>query len=195
MTKRCPWGFKDPGMLEYHDKEWGVPLHDDKKLFELLILEGFQAGLSWSTVLRKRQAFREAFDNFDPQKVMNYTDKDIERLINNPLIIRNKLKILAAIGNARCFKEIQREFGSFNNYIWRFVNDKPRINHFKNFSEMPAETEESKLISEDLRKRGFRFVGSTICYAFMQAAGLVNDHFVDCFRWKEIQLNYDLKAN
>ena len=174
-------------MLEYHDVEWGTPLHDDKRLFELLVLEGFQAGLSWSTVLRKRQAFRDAFDDFNPQKISEYTNMDIDRLVKNPLIIRNKLKISAAIENARHFIEVQKEFDSFDKYIWRFVNNKPIINHFNSFSEMQPETRESRLMSENMRMRGFRFVGPTICYAFMQAAGLVNDHIVDCFRWKEVQ--------
>ena len=171
-------------MIKYHDEEWGVPLHDDKKLFEFLVLDAFQAGLSWSTILNKRENFRKAFDGFDYKKIAKYSDKDFERLIMDAGIIRNRLKILATIENAKQFMEIQKEFGSFDKYIWGFVNGKPLVNNFKSLKEIPAKTEISDEMSKDLKKRGFKFVGSTICYAFMQAAGLVNDHTLNCFRRK-----------
>ena len=183
---RCAWGSNNPLMIEYHDTEWGVPLHDDQKLFEFLILEGMQAGLSWSTILNKRQNFRAAFHNFDPQRVARYTARDVKRLLNNPGIIRNRLKIEAAITNARQFLEVQNEFGSFDAYIWHFVEGKPIKNAFRSLKEIPAKTPLSDAISKDLKQRGFKFVGSTIVYAHLQATGMVNDHTVDCFRYDEV---------
>jgi len=183
---RCAWGSNNPLMIEYHDTEWGVPLHDDQKLFEFLILEGMQAGLSWATILNKRQNFRAAFHNFDPQRVARYTARDVKRLLNNPGIIRNRLKIEAAITNARQFLEVQNEFGSFDAYIWHFVEGKPIKNAFRSLKEIPAKTPLSDAISKDLKQRGFKFVGSTIVYAHLQATGMVNDHTVDCFRYDEV---------
>jgi len=168
-------------MIKYHDEEWGVPVHDDRLLFEYMILDAFQAGLSWKTVLHKRENFRKAFDNFDPKKIAKFGKKDYERLLGDAGIIRNRAKINAAITNSQRFLEIQKEFGSFDKYIWQFVGGKPIIHKFKKLSEIPAKTQESDEMSKDLAKRGFKFAGSTICYAFMQAAGLVNDHLVDCF--------------
>jgi len=173
-------------MIAYHDNEWGVPLHDDRKLFEFLVLEGMQAGLSWSTILNKRENFRAAFSNFDARKVAKYDAKDIRRLMKDAGIIRNRLKIMAAINNSKRFLDVQKEFGSFGNCIWAFVGNKPVTNKLKSFREMPARTELSDKISADLRKRGLSFVGSTIIYAHMQATGMVNDHLVSCPRWKEI---------
>ena len=183
---RCAWGSTNPLMIEYHDTEWGVPLHDERMLFEFLVLEGMQAGLSWSTILNKRQNFRAAFHDFDPHRVARYTARDVKRLLNDPGIIRNRLKIEAAITNARRFLEVQTEFGSFDAYIWRFVEGKPVNNAFKSLQEIPAKTPLSDMISKDLKQRGFKFVGSTIVYAHMQATGMVNDHTVDCFRYKEV---------
>lgn len=176
---------RDPLMIKYHDHEWGRPTHSDRLLFMALVLDGAQAGLSWSTVLKKRANYKKAFDNFDPVKIAKYTKKDIKRLLNNPGIIRNKLKIESAINNARAFLKVKKEFGSFDKYIWSFVNHKPIKNKFKKMSDLPARTLVSDRMSEDLKKRGFKFVGSTICYAFMQAEGLVNDHTVDCFCYKK----------
>lgn len=170
-------------MIEYHDQEWGVPVHDDKKLFEFLILEGAQAGLTWQTVLNKRGNYRKALSGFDPAKIARYGNKDVKRLLDNPGIIRNRLKIAATILNAKKFLEIQKEFGSFDTYIWQLVNFKPIKNKFKSLSEIPPTTKESDAMSKDLLKRGFKFVGSTICYAFMQAVGMVNDHEMNCFRY------------
>jgi DNA-3-methyladenine glycosylase I len=184
--KRCPWPTKNPLMVEYHDKEWGVPLHDDRKLFEFLTLEGAQAGLSWETVLNKRENYRKAFDNFDYKKIAKYTEKDIQRLLANAGIIRNQLKIRSTILNAQKFMEIQKEFGSFDKYIWQFTNGKVIKNKIKKMSDYRATSPESDAMSIDLKKRGFKFVGSTICYAHMQATGMVNDHSVDCFRYKEV---------
>lgn len=184
--KRCIWAERTILMRHYHDIEWGVPVHDDRKLFEFLILEGAQAGLSWETILNKRENYQKALDNFVPEKVSQYTKKDIKRLIANPGIIRNRLKIAAVINNARKFLEVEKEFRTFDKYIWRFVNYKPIKNSFKKLSALPAKTEESEAMSRDLKKRGFRFVGPTICYAFMQAVGMVNDHITDCFRYAEI---------
>ena len=185
--KRCKWvDTKNPLYVKYHDDEWGVPIHDDKKLFELLILEGAQAGLSWSTVLKKRENYRRAFNNFDYEEIANYDKDKIKKLLENEGIIRNRLKIESAIKNAKIFLEIRKEFGSFDNYIISFVNNKPIINKFKSLSELPARTELSDKISEDLKKRGMNFVGSTIIYAFMQAVGMVNDHEINCFRYSEI---------
>ena len=177
---RCNWA-KDELNIEYHDNEWGVPQHDDRKLFEFLVLEGAQAGLSWSTILKRREGYRKAFSNFDPIKVSKYTSKNVEKLLDNQDIIRNRLKINSAINNAKQFLKIQNEFGSFDKYIWSFVNYKPIINNFKKLSDLPASTIISEKMSKDLRNRGFNFVGPTICYAFMQAIGMVNDHTIDCF--------------
>lgn len=179
---RCEWSGNEPVMIDYHDKEWGQPLHDDQRLFEFLILEGAQAGLSWLTVLKKREAYRLAFDNFDPLKVANYTPQDVERLLANPGIIRNRLKIDSAIRNANCFLAVQKEFGTFDQYVWQFVGGTPKVNQFNTLKELPASTPESDAMSKDLKKRGFNFVGSTICYAFMQATGMVNDHILTCFK-------------
>ena len=184
---RCPWPSDDALMIEYHDKEWGVPLHNDKKLFEFLILEGFQAGLSWRTVLHKRENFRKAFDNFDFNKVAMYDKRKINSLLKDAGIIRNKLKIEGAITNAKAFLLVIKEFGTFDKYIWGFVNGKPIQNKFKSLKELPAKTELSDKISDDLRKRGFKFVGSTIVYAHMQATGMVNDHIASCYRHKELK--------
>ena len=186
MKRRCQWAEFDPLSREYHDKEWGVPVHNDRKLFEFIILEGMQAGLSWLTILRKRENFRKAFDNFDPKKIARYDKKKIKELLANPRIIRNRLKIAASIQNAKTFLAIQKEFGSFDKYMWQFVNGKPKVNTWKTMKELPARTIESDAMSNDLKKRGFRFVGSTICYAHMQATGMVNDHTTDCFRYKEV---------
>ena len=186
---RCEWPGKeekDRLMIEYHDNEWGTPTHDDKRLFEYLLLDTFQAGLSWRTILNKRENFRKAFDNFDPVKIAKYTEKDVKRLMNDAGIIRNKLKILGAIVNAKKFLEMQKEFGSFDRYIWQFTNHKTIKNKFKELRELPAKTKESDAMSSDMKKRGFKFVGSTICYAFMQGAGMVNDHVTTCFRHKEV---------
>lgn len=183
--KRCKWARNDLA-IEYHDKEWGVPLHDDRLLFEFLILEGAQAGLSWDTILAKRENYREAFDNFDVKKIAKYDDKKFDELKNNAGIVRNRLKIKSAIQNANAFWEIQIEFGTFDKYIWSFVGGNPIKNKFKNLKDVPAKTEISDTMSKDLKKRGFNFVGSTICYAFMQATGMVNDHVVSCFRYDEV---------
>ena len=183
---RC-WNTTNPLYIKYHDEEWGVPVHDDQVLFEFLVLDGFQAGLTWLLILQRREQFRKSFDCFDPQKVAAYTDLDIERLMKTPNIIHNKLKIKATLKNARQFLIVQKEFGSFNNYIWSFVGGKPVSNTFARLQDLPAETEESKAMSKDLKVRGFQFVGPTICYAFMQAAGLVNDHLTNCFRYKQIE--------
>jgi len=184
---RCSWCGNDPLYVEYHDTEWGVPVYDDKKLFEFLILETFQAGLSWITVLRKRENFRTAFDNFDYKKIANYNEAKFDELLQNAGIIRNKLKIKATISNAIAFMEIQKEFGSFSTYIWGFVNGKPITNKYSNVNEIPATTELSNILSKDLKKRGFKFVGSTVIYAHMQATGMVNDHGTHCFRYSEVQ--------
>ena len=184
--KSCAWGVTNPLMLEYHDAEWGVPLHDDQRLFEFLVLDGFQAGVSWLIVLNKRKNFRKAFHRFNPKRVAKYTDEDVQRLLADAGIIRNRAKIRAAINNAQRFLEVQKEFGSFDKYIWQFVGGKPIKNKHKTLKDIPATSKESDAMSKDLRARGFQFVGSTICYAFMQAAGLVNDHVVECFRYKQI---------
>jgi len=187
MKKRCPWPSDDPLMIKYHDKEWGVPAHSDRKLFEFLILEGFQAGLSWRTILHKRENFRKAFDNFDFNKVANYNKRKTNSLLKDASIIRNKLKIESAITNAKAFLQVRKEFGTFDKYIWSFVDWKPIQNNFKSLKELPAKTALSDKISDDLKKRGFKFVGSTIVYAHMQATGMVNDHVVSCYRFKELQ--------
>lgn len=186
MIVRCTWAGSDPLYTEYHDQEWGTPVYDDKKLFEFLILEGAQAGLSWITILRKRENYRKAFDRFDPEKIAAYNDEKIAELLNDPGIIRNRLKIQSAVINARAFLDIISEFGSFSSYIWQFTNGKPVINKWSSLKEVPPRTEISDRMSKDLKKRGFKFVGSTICYAFMQAVGMVNDHTVDCFRYHEL---------
>ncbi len=183
---RCEWAGNDPLYIQYHDKEWGVPVFDDKTLFEFLVLETFQAGLSWITILRKRENFRKAFDDFNYTKIALYDDNKFEELIQNEGIIRNKLKIRATISNAKAFIKVQQEFGSFSKYIWGFVGHKPIINHYKKLSEVPANTSLSDTISKDLKKRGFKFVGTTVVYAHMQATGMVNDHVIDCFRYQEV---------
>jgi DNA-3-methyladenine glycosylase I len=182
---RCSWP-SSPISIAYHDREWGVPLKDDRKLFEFLVLDAAQAGLSWEIILRKREGFRATFDNFDPEKIARYDDKKIKTLLADPGIIRNRLKIESAINNARAFLAVQKEFGSFARYIWQFVEGKPKINARRSLKDIPATSPESDAMSKALKKRGFRFVGSTICYAFMQAAGMVNDHSIDCFRYAEL---------
>src|ERR1051326_4042537 len=183
---RCGWA-RDPEIVVYHDEEWGVPLHDDRGLFEFLILEGAQAGLSWSTILRKRPNYRKAFDGCDPAKVSRYDDRKIAALLEDAGIVRNRLKIAAAVDNARAFLAVQKEFGRFDTYIWRFVDGRPAQNHWKSLDHVPAKTAQSDAMSKDLPKRGFRFVGSTICYAFMQATGMVKDHLTGCFRHQELR--------
>lgn len=183
--KRCAWPKAELD-IEYHDREWGVPVHDDHLLFEFLILEGAQAGLSWSTILKKRESYREAFDGFDAKKIARYDEKKVAELMANAGIVRNRLKIAATIRNAEAFLKVQKEFGSFDKYIWQFVDGKPIVNGRKGLGDIPARTEESDAMSKDLLKRGFKFVGSTICYAFMQAVGMVNDHTLDCFRYREL---------
>jgi DNA-3-methyladenine glycosylase I len=187
MAVRCAWAGDDPLMVAYHDREWGVPVHDDRVIFEFLTLEGAQAGLNWMIILRKRENYAQAFDNFDPQKIAAYDEDRISDLLANPGIIRNRLKIRATIQNARAFLEVQREFGTFDAYIWQFVGGKPIVNAWKTLGEIPAQTAESAAMSKDLLKRGFKFVGPTICYAHMQATGMVNDHTTDCFRHLECQ--------
>ncbi|MCZ7568163.1 MAG: DNA-3-methyladenine glycosylase I [Ardenticatenaceae bacterium] len=184
--KRCEWATTELSTT-YHDQEWGVPLHDDRALFEFLILEGAQAGLSWETVLKKRANYRLAFDNFDARAIAVYDQRKVDQLLANPGIIRNRLKIAAAIQNAKAFLEVQKEFGSFDAYLWRYVGGRPRKNAWHSLDEIPVRTPESDALSKDLTRRGFKFVGSTICYAFMQAVGMVNDHTVDCFRYVEIE--------
>lgn len=183
-AQNCSWPSSDPLLIKYHDKEWGVPVHNDRKLFEFLILEGFQAGLSWLTILRKRENFRKAFDNFDFNKVAAYDERKMNSLMNDSGIIRNRLKIAGAVSNAKAFLKVRKEFGTFDKYIWSFTGGKPIHNGFKSLKELPARTELSDLISMDLKKRGFKFVGSTIVYAHMQATGMVNDHIRKCFRYK-----------
>jgi DNA-3-methyladenine glycosylase I len=188
MKKRCAWvNPSDPLMTEYHDREWGVEVHDDIKHFEFLILEGAQAGLSWATILKRREGYRRAFGNFDPKKVASYSEERIEELLLDASIIRNRQKIEAAVRNARLFLALQEQFGSFDSYCWRFVGGRPILNHRKSSQEIPATSVESDAFSKDLKKRGFGFVGSTIIYAHMQAVGMVNDHLVDCFRYSEVQ--------
>lgn len=184
MKKRCEWvGSKSPLIVAYHDKEWGKPVKKDHRLFELLILEGAQAGLSWETILNRRENYRKIFKQFDPEKLARLTDKQLETILNNPGIIRNRLKVYSVRTNALAYFEIRKEFGTFSKYLWSFVGGKPKKNKWKNLSEIPANTPESDSMSKDLKKKGFKFVGSTICYAFMQATGMVNDHTVDCFRY------------
>ena len=182
ILTRCAWAKEDL-YIAYHDQEWGVPVHDDRRLFEFLILEGAQAGLSWITILKKRENYLEAFDNFDARKIARYNSRKIQKLLSNPGIIRNRLKIASAVRNAKAFLVVQKEFGTFDRYVWQFVNGQPILNHWKSLQQVPARTPESDAMSRDLINRGFNFVGSTICYAFMQAVGLVNDHTTNCFRY------------
>jgi DNA-3-methyladenine glycosylase I len=194
MKSRCAWPGADPLYVRYHDEEWGVPLHDDRRLFEFIVLDGAQAGLSWLTILRKREEYRRAFAGFDPRKVARFDARKIESLLRNDGIVRNRLKIESAVRNARAFLEVQREFGSFDAYIWGFVGGKPRRNRWRSLAQIPARTPQSDAMSADLRRRGFSFVGSTICYAFMQAAGLVNDHVTSCFRYRELLLTASYRS-
>lgn len=186
VRKRCPWARLNALQAEYHDREWGVPVHDDRRLFEFLLLEGAQAGLSWNTILMKRENYRKAFAGFDPRRIARFGRREKMALLNNTGIVRNRLKIAAAVTNAARFLDVQREFGSFDRYVWRFVGGQPRRNSWKRSQQVPASTAESDALSRDLRKRGFRFVGSTICYAFMQATGMVNDHLTRCFRHGQV---------
>jgi DNA-3-methyladenine glycosylase I len=186
VKTRCEWAGSDPLYVDYHDTEWGVPVHDDRIMFEFLILEGMQAGLSWLTILRKRENFRKAFDNFDPEKIARYDKRKIKKLLSDPGIIRNRLKVAAAVTNAQAFLKTREEFGSFDKYIWRFVGGKPLKNRWKSIKQVPPKTKESDALSKDLLARNFKFVGSTICYAHMQATGMVNDHMVHCFRYNEL---------
>lgn len=183
---RCAWCLKFEQYIEYHDKEWGVPVHDDRTHFEFLILEGAQAGLSWSTILKKRDGYRKAFADFDPIKVARFSEAKLEKILLDPGIVRNRLKVFAAVNNAKRFLEVQKEFGSFDKYIWGFVKNKPIVNKWKSLKQIPPTTKESDALSKDLIKRGFKFVGSTVIYAHMQACGLINDHLVDCFRYQEV---------
>ena len=187
MKRRCPWAGSDSAYLAYHDDEWGVPVHDDRRLFEMLILEGAQAGLSWRTILKKRENYRKAFDGFDCRKVARYGEREIRRLLADAGIVRNRLKIEAAIRNARGTLAIQEEFGALAAYLWRFVDGRPLQNEWKSMAELPARTEVSDALGKELKRRGFNFVGSTICYAFMQAVGMVNDHLTDCYRYAEVR--------
>ncbi len=187
MKHRCEWAARADALYQaYHDKEWGVPVHSDRKLFEFLILEGAQAGLRWSTILKKRANYRKAYDRFDPRKVARYDPARVRKLLKNPGIVRNRLKVRASIRNARAFLKVQKEFGSFDRYIWQFVGGRPTPNRWKRLKQIPAQTQASDAMSRDLKKRGFRFVGSTICYAYMQAVGMVNDHTTDCFRYRQL---------
>lgn len=184
---RCTWAGSEEPYISYHDDEWGVPLHDDQKLFEMINLEGAQAGLSWITILKKRKNYNKAFDRFDAKKIVKYSDKKIASLLQNEGIVRNRLKVNSVVTNAQAFLAIQKEFGSFDRYIWQFVDGRPIVNAWKTIDKVPVSTKESDALSKDLKKRGFKFVGTTICYAYMQAVGMVNDHTTDCFRWKECQ--------
>ncbi|MFQ5995084.1 MAG: DNA-3-methyladenine glycosylase I [Acidiferrobacterales bacterium] len=186
MRKRCQWATDSELMITYHDREWGVPVHDDRQLFEFLVLEGAQAGLSWSTILSKRQGYVKAYDNFDPGKVARYGQPKVRELLANSAIVRNRSKVLASIENAKAFLQVQNEFGSFDNYVWQFVDGTPKQNAWRSGRTVPARSRESEAMSKDLRKRGFKFVGATICYAFMQAVGMVNDHTVECFRYRKL---------
>jgi DNA-3-methyladenine glycosylase I len=187
MKSRCEWCGSDPLYVAYHDDEWGVPVHDDRHLFEMLLLEGAQAGLNWLTILKKREGYRKAFDAFDPEKIAAYSQRDIQRLLTDPGIVRNRLKIESAIKNARGVLEIIQEFGSLSSFLWRYVNNNPRQNAWSSLSQLPTQTEQSDAMSNDLKRRGFNFIGSTICYAFMQSVGMVNDHLVGCFRYAEVK--------
>jgi len=188
MVKRCAWALASQQYIDYHDQEWGVPVHDDRKLFEMMILEGVQAGLSWSLILKKRAGYRRAFDDFDAHKIARYDDRKIQELLANPEIVRNRLKIQATIQNARAFLAVQSHSGSFDAFLWQFVDGQPRQDAWQSLQEVPASTRESDAMSKELKRNGFTFVGTTICYAFMQAVGMVNDHIVECFRWQEVQL-------
>ncbi len=183
---RCSWSISDPLYIKYHDQEWGVPVHDDRKIFEFLVLEGAQAGLSWLTVLKKRENYRKAFDGFDYKKIAKYDGSKINKLLQDPGIIRNRLKVNSVVNNAKAFMEVQKEFGTFDSYIWKFVNGMPRRNRWKSIRQIPAHTKESDLMSKDLLERGFKFAGTTICYSHMQATGMVNDHITSCFRYKQL---------
>ena len=183
IVQRCPWPIDDPLMIAYHDEEWGVPVHDDQKHYEFMLLDAMQAGLSWKTVLHKRENFRKAFADFDPAKVARFTDKRIAKLLEDPGIIRNRMKVNAAITNAKCFLDVQKEFGTFDSYIWQFTRGTTKHNQWKTDKQIPVSSKESDAMSADLKARGFKFVGSTICYAYMQAAGMVNDHLITCFRY------------
>ncbi len=187
ISKRCPWTSTDPLMISYHDDEWGVPVHDDRKLFEFMILDAVQAGLSWAIVLRKRENFRRAFHNFEPERVARYTAADVRRLLADPGIVRNRMKIKAAISNAKAFLKVREEFGTFDRYIWQFTGGTMLVHKYRRLSQIPPKNREAERMSRDLKERGFSFVGPTICYAFMQAAGMVNDHLVECFRYREVQ--------
>jgi DNA-3-methyladenine glycosylase I len=187
MLKRCAWALASQQYTDYHDNEWGVPVHDDGKLFEMLILEGVQAGLSWSLILKKRAGYIQAFDGFDASKIARYDNRKVQELLANPEIVRNRLKIQATIQNARAFLQVQSEAGSFDVFLWQFVDGQPMQNAWKSLQEVPAKTRESDAMSKELKRRGFTFVGSTICYAFMQSVGMVNDHVMECFRWQEVQ--------
>lgn len=187
MKTRCEWPSNDELMIQYHDQEWGVPVHDDLKLFEFLVLDAFQAGLSWKTILHRRENFRKAFDNFNPSIIASYDENDFNRLMNDAGIIRNRAKINGTIKNAKAFLDVVKEFGSFDAYIWQFTGHKTIVNHWKTNKDVPPSSKESDMMSKDMKKRGFAFCGTTICYAFMQAAGMVNDHSVDCFRWEEVK--------
>ena len=184
--RRCNWSVSDPIYIKYHDKEWGVPVHNDRKLFEMIVLDGAQAGLSWLTILKKRNNYRKVFDNFDPKKVAKYDKRKIAQLLKNDGIVRNRLKVESAVTNAKAFLKVKEEFGTFDKYIWQFIGEKTKVNSWKTLKDIPANSKESDAMSKDLKSRGFKFVGSTICYAFMQASGMVNDHTVDCFRYKEL---------
>ena len=187
MLKRCPWALSSQQYIDYHDKEWGVPVHDDRKLFEMLILEGVQAGLSWSLILRKRTGYLQAFDGFEASKIARYDERKVQELLANPEIVRNRLKIQAALQNARAFLQVQSDFGSFATFIWQFVDGHPQQHAWQSLQEVPSSTRESDAMSKELKRRGFTFVGTTICYAFMQSVGMVNDHIIECFRWQEVQ--------
>jgi DNA-3-methyladenine glycosylase I len=187
VLQRCAWALASQQYIDYHDNEWGVPVHDDRKLFEMLILEGVQAGLSWSLILKKRVGYFEAFDGFDANKIAHYDDRKVQELLANPEIVRNQLKVKATIQNARSFLEVQSQCGSFDAFLWRFVDGRPLQNAWQTMQEVPASTRQSDAMSKELKQRGFTFVGSTICYAFMQAVGMVNDHMVPCFRWQEVR--------
>ena len=189
MKQRCQWCQGNEAYVAYHDEEWGVPVHNDRRLFEMLVLEGAQAGLSWLTILKKRENYRAAFDRFDPEKVAHYDSLKVRQLLENPGIVRNRLKVQSAVRNARAFLSVQAEFDSFDAFLWQYVDSKPKQNAWTSVSQIPARTETSDVLSEDLKKRGFQFVGSTICYAFMQAVGMVNDHVTDCFRYEQVQTN------
>jgi DNA-3-methyladenine glycosylase I len=186
MPERCEWGTSSEEYIRYHDEEWGVPSHDERDLFEMLVLEGAQAGLSWSTILRKRESYRKAFAEFDPARVAKFDDSRIERLLQDPGIVRNRAKVVAAVRNAKGVLEVRRDHGSLDAFLWSFVDGRPLVNRWRSVAEIPAETDESRAMSRDLKRKGFSFVGPTICYAFMQSVGMVNDHVMSCFRWRQL---------